>query len=324
MINRKIYGLFLLTVLFLSIGSTATPDQGIAAGNKNGVVTLQTDGLVIEIVGNSNIPSFFFWAPGNDTDTYKLSFDQVFEVTDSNANGIYDLGNDSVVPNTYAALAAFNWDFSEFALTSDENNVTTAVDFNITSIADALYTQSGKPSSSFEIQFRIHMNIANSNELKFDVVLNNYTFASDDAMLVLSYKLITAQKDQIQVKTQAHSNTSELKFGNAYFQSNSTAESDNSTTLGVGLSHGDEEGSNKIYMAYEHFNKSFVHDPTIGIKSTDSSANSTTDQNTGENSAKNIANFVLPELSKEALFATSAFATLVFVAIPVAIRKMKK
>ncbi len=46
--------------------------QEIGIVTQTGMTTLETNSLVVEIRGDTNVPQFFFWQPGDDTDTYKL------------------------------------------------------------------------------------------------------------------------------------------------------------------------------------------------------------------------------------------------------------
>ncbi len=270
----KISKFLLISMVFLLVASTSVvSSSAIGAETQNGTTTLETDALIMEIRGDSNVPQFFFWENANDTTTYKFQLDQIFEAIDNNSNGIYDLGEDLKVPNTLIALSSRTWDFSEFDL-EIENDVTTAIHFNLTSVEDHTNDNGNGPvTNEVMIQFRIHLYLDEEASIKFDVVIDGYEFAEDEAMLVVAFKLITTENEnevQAQVQNEVQN---KLTFGDAYFESKDTADvNGTSEQLAVGLSYGLEEGNeagNKIYLAYEHFDGSMVHDPILGLSSVD-------------------------------------------------------
>jgi hypothetical protein len=301
-------------MLAIMLIAAALPSMAGSTGKnyskEAGKVVLETDTLAVEITGGQNIPAFFFWEIGNESVTYKVQFNQVFEAIDENSNGIFDLQNDSKVLNSQVSLASLEWDFSEF-LVVEEDNSPTEVHFNITS------TDSSKgqgEAKTLMIEFRIHFTA--ESELKFDIAVEDYEFINETAMLVFGFKLLTTMNEN------THRLQNRVQFGNGYFESEEIAES-NGTALQVGLSAGSQDEQKMIFLAYEHFDGSFVHDPTIGVTIADSTASQTdgdetTDQKTG------TKNRVLPELSKADLFTSSVVASLVFILIPVAIYMKRK
>jgi hypothetical protein len=301
-------------MLAIMLIAAALPSMAGSTGKnyskEAGKVVLETDTLAVEITGGQNIPAFFFWEIGNESVTYKVQFNQVFEAIDENSNGIFDLQNDSKVLNSQVSLASLEWDFSEF-LVVEEDNSPTEVHFNITS------TDSSKgqgEAKTLMIEFRIHFTA--ESELKFDIAVEDYEFINETAMLVFGFKLLTTMNEN------THRLQNRVQFGNGYFESEEIAES-NGTALQVGLSAGSQDEQKMIFLAYEHFDGSFVHDPTIGVTIADSSASQTdgdetTDQKTG------TTDRVLPELSKADLFTSSVIASLVFILIPVAIYMKRK
>jgi hypothetical protein len=213
-----------------------------------------TGKIQINITGGQNVPKFSI-NPSNDTgNKYNIFFSQVFEVIDTNENGRYDPGNDTMVPASMNALAAFSWQFSEIDESQDG-----AVQFNITS------TGGTGPFGSFSIQFRIYIS-DDASEFKFDVVMSDYDFRSDseDVLLVLAFMITGANEDD-DLDTENEGEDT-VKFGDAYFETETTAESGNST-INVGISHGEGEGNPFVYLAYERFDGSFDHDPTVGVQS---------------------------------------------------------
>ncbi|MCY3410055.1 MAG: hypothetical protein INQ03_00330 [Candidatus Heimdallarchaeota archaeon] len=293
----------LIAVLFL--GTMSTSSAGMTYKNENGKIYLETDTLGVEVVGNSNIPAFTYW-DFNDNDTkYKVSFDSVIEFLDEEENGtlgVYDLGIDKKVPTSQISLQSYSWEFSEFD-TVMEGEETTEVHFNITSTIDK--------KADIWIQFRIHL--TSDKEIKFDVVIDEYTFINDDALLALGFKLIASNDAEQEGDTVA--------FGNGYFQIEETA-TDANGTIGVGLSTG-EDGGSKIYLAYEHFEGLMIHDPTLGVQAASLTATDDLDADDGSTD-QNLGDDILPGLSKGELLSVSAVSTLLFIAIPALIYKSKR
>ena len=299
-------------MVFLLIASTGViSSSAINAEEQNGTVTLETDALIMEIRGASNVPQFFFWENANDTTTYKFQLDQIFEAIDNNTNGVYDLDEDTMVANSMISLTSRIWEFSDFVLETDADDVTTAIHFNMTSTEDHTTEHGNAPvTNEVMIQFRIHIYLEQEASIKFDVVIDGYEFANDEAMLVVAFKLITTENQnevQAQVKSEVQN---KLSFGDAYFESKDTADVNGTNEqLAVGLSYGLEEGEesgNKIYLAYEHFDGSMVHDPILGLSSVDG-----------------VPVDGAEDTEEGALFSTGIFATIGFLTIPVIVYKKK-
>lgn len=283
-------------VLMILLSSTTTSAAGINHEFKNGKTTLYTDTIAIEVVGQTNTPSFFFWDQGDSDTTYKLSFDSVFEYEDDNGDGGFTNEDDKRVPNTQISLASYSWDFGKFVETKDGEEIT-GVDFNITS------SIVGK--ADIFIQFRMHL--SSDTEMKFDVVIDEYSFVSDTSFLALGFKLITTGNEKME------QNQNTVQFGDAYFEANDTAEAGNETKS-VKVSAGEENGDKKIYLSYEQFEGRLVHDPTIGVQG------DSTDQNTDTI----ITGDVLPVLSKGELLSLTVLASVIFIAIPSLIYRSKR
>ncbi len=255
MLSMRTKTISIIFMAILLVGITNTSAKGINSQYNNGITTLETDSMVIEIKGATNIPAFFFYAPGNDTDTYRLQLDSIFEIIDDDGNGIYDAAEDTLVPNSNLALASLNWEFSDF-ITDTDGETVTAIHFNITS-TEAL--GNNPTDGNLILQFRIHMDLVNEAELKFDVVVDGYEFVDANAMFVIAFKLTTTENVNM-VRTQ-----SKFSFGNAFFESETTA-NDTNGEMKVAVSYG-ESADKKLYIAYEHFDGRMVHDPTIGLTS---------------------------------------------------------
>lgn len=224
-----------------------TSSINFVSGNDEKAVEINNGELAIKVTGNDNVPQYSFWSPNANDSKYQVKFNRLFEAIDENGNGLYDKGEDSKVPSSSESLSSLKWNFSSI---ETENNKST---FNITSY-----------DGEYMIQFINHLDSSKS-ELKFDIVIQNYTFLSDseDAILVLGFHLLSNNK-------QASQNGNTVNFGsNAYFKSESNATVGNET-LSVQMSEADEEGSPMAFLAFEKFEGNLFYDPTIGLMTTSS------------------------------------------------------
>jgi len=239
-----IIGLALGILLLLSITSSVALHVSQAPAVSKQV---STDSLIVKLTGGGNVPMYQFWSPNDNNTKYKVQFNQVFEAKDSasgGTNGSYDLGTDSKVPGQTLALSKLSWNFSPLQTKSNGD-----VNFNLT-------------SSDGTFQFRNHLS-ANASSLKFDVVIKNYQFKSQDSMLVLGFKIQVASGSSDNAANTNQDGNS-VKFDNGFFQSTDTATAGNSS-VHVGMSTGSDSGS-IIYLAYGNFaGTTLVHDPTIGV-----------------------------------------------------------
>ena len=326
--KKTIIGMLLVMALIASV--YASPALSAGNNNKNndhlrheaqnGMVTLETDSIVVQLVGNQEVPFYFFWSTQNPNEKYKLQFYTLFEIIDKNGNGVYDPGNDTLVPNSKVALSSFDWEFSDFKTETDANGTVTAIHFNMTSVSG-----SNPRASNFTLQIRNHLYADNVSALKFDIVISNYTFKDDNADLVLGFKLILASGGQ-KMKEHRHQHRESLEFGNAYFETNSTAKDKNNTNVPVKMSYGEdmekhEKNAKMVYLTYEHFTGELVHDPVIGVLS--SGSGSSSEQTVGNQ--KNTQQLRLfPTPSRGELLATGIIATMFAIAIPAIIYKLRK
>ncbi len=235
-INRAILFVLILSLFTIPLVSA----QG---GGKKGELLVENDKIAVKIIGNGNVPQFQFWQPGeNETNKFQVKFIRLFEVIDENDDYTYNPGNETKEAASNNALAKLSWTFSDKVTEGD------MIHFNITS-----------EDEDFTIQFRNHFD-TNEASLKFDIVIEDYTFKSADekAMLVLAFHLIASQEDMNQ-------NQNRINFGNkGYFESETQAQAGNET-IEAGISKGEDSGNNAAFISFTRFTGRMVHDPTIGL-----------------------------------------------------------
>ncbi|MHA2364486.1 MAG: hypothetical protein ACXAC7_11050 [Candidatus Hodarchaeales archaeon] len=255
----------------------------------SGQAKITTPDLVVKVTSDGNVPQYFFWASetseesttepistqsentttqsynGNfllaqnneseDTDTtehdneengngngktYFVKFLTMFEFEDKNNNGNFDQGDKKDAQST-VNFPRETWSFSDFEVEKSSDNSVTTVHFN--------FTHNGDPA----IQFRNHVNADKSNQLKFDIIIQNYDWQSTDHKLAIKILVSGGGLSQ--------SENNRYKFGDAFFGHTATAQgSDKTVNVTSSI-----EGGNSLYLVYEHFGANLNHDPEIGL-----------------------------------------------------------
>ncbi|MHA2501803.1 MAG: hypothetical protein ACXAE3_02855 [Candidatus Kariarchaeaceae archaeon] len=306
--KMQLFGALLGLVLVMG----ATSGNAVTLAQGGGNVTVATDELTVKITGGGNVPMYQFWDTEDDSTKYKLQFSAVFEAEDNEENGtlgVYDLGEDKKVGPTNIALASLSWEFSDF-----ENDTDGSIHFNLTSTAT---------NDGMTIQFNNHLYAGEENSMKFDVVINNYTFDSVDTILVFAFKLLVQNGDE-DVDGESEQDGDTVSFGDGFFQSEETAVSDGKV-VNVGLSTGSDEGS-KIYLAYGQFSGDLVHDPTVGVQASAVIPDDTTTGGDGPNLADASDETFISwdeRISREDAGLTTFFASFIAVVVPVSLYRRR-
>ncbi len=259
-----------LSVIMLSSLSFAglTSAQGLGyqydAGNRQ--VTLTTPAINVRVSTGGNVPHFMFWDPNfvdpNTRLTYHVQFHQLIEFNDTNDDGTYTNGTDHVVA-PILGLGSVSWDFSGF-LTEETDGETTAVHFNFT-----LESVQG-PRPEFDdlyMELRCHINVTNSNELKFDIVISGWPWAHDDTYLALRWDLMVQSpgthtyRHAYQYRYENHT----FAFDGAFFAYQHSANAGNDT-IEVTSNYDCAPEKTVFYLVYPNFGDDvLVHDPVIGL-----------------------------------------------------------
>jgi hypothetical protein len=240
---KKFVKYLALSALFFSIFSA--PAKVLAQGPGSNNVLLETETFAIQITSDLNVPQFAFWDPTVEPITkYHVKFTRLFESVDLDADNTYTKESETIVVGSNEALAPLTWEFTELV------TVGSMTHFNITSVGE-----------DYTLQFRNHFN-ADDMSLKFDIVIDNYTFVSEDedAMLVFGFHIVEGQQKMNQ-------NQHKVQFGNkGYFESASEANTANET-IPVGMSSAKDGQDAMIYISFPKFEGLLVHDPIIGLES---------------------------------------------------------
>lgn len=268
-----------MTVALLGIGVPAVAAQstGIQYNNSAGIVTLSTDYIDMRITGVGETPHFHWYDPNTPDVDYHVMFVKLFEVNDTNADGVFDNGVDPMVGPVFA-LPTSDWDFSGFDLVETSGNVT-AIHFNFTTTTthDPRPTGGGYGNlpdvNSFDVyvQIRVHMDLTNPGEIKFDLIIEGWDWTYDDSLLVFQFTVTESAHGQNQgdaTPSDFSKTGTKFSFGNGYMEYEETALAAQNT-LEVKASYGEGTGleaGQSVYLAFENFgNETLVYDPILGV-----------------------------------------------------------
>ena len=283
-INRKAtLALFALMLVGIGVPLAAAQGNSVQYQYSAGIVSLTTDDIAIKVTGNNQAPHFHWWDPNTPNVDYHVMFVKMFEANDTNSDGVFGNASDRVVGAPFA-LPTTDWDFSGF-VTEDDGENTTAVHFNFTTTTEHDPRPEGVgmdfgslPSMeafNVSIEVRVHLDLSNPGEMKFDLIVDGWDWTYDDSILVLQFTVTESAHGQLQgedAPSGFQKDGTMFQFENGYFQYNETALAANNS-LQVKASYGDGigmEAGQSIYLAFEYFgNETLEYDPILGIDSTD-------------------------------------------------------
>ena len=270
-------------MLVISIPSADAQSIPFEFGHSAGIVTLETEEINFKIVGVSDYPHFQWWSPDNPDLDYHMRFVSLFEANDTNVDGVYTIGTDSVIGSRFM-LPFTNWEFSDFVTDTDGENIT-AVHFNFTSTTGFDPRPEGFGDWSFlpiisefdvMVQIRVHFDVANPSEVKFDVVIDGWVWSFEDSILVFQFVIVQSPHGDgnPEVAPDAfHKTGTRFEFTNGYMEYEGTALTANNT-LQVKASYGEGVGlelGESVYLAFEYFgDETMIYDPILGIEPTSS------------------------------------------------------
>jgi len=269
-------------VLMMGIGMPLAAAQGnnVEYQYSAGIVTLNTDDISIKVTGNNQAPHFHWWDPNTPTVDYHVMFVKMFEANDTNADGAYTNGTDTMIGAPFA-LPTIGWEFSDFVVDEEGDNIT-AVHFNFTTTTEFDPRPEGVgmdygnlpnlPAFNITIEVRVHLDLSTPGEMKFDLIVDGWTWTYEDSILVLQFNLTESNHGEVQGDSGPsgfHKTGTMFQFENGYFRYEETALAANNSlqvTEGTGL-----EAGQAIYLAFENFGSEILeYDPTLGIESSSS------------------------------------------------------
>jgi hypothetical protein len=284
-INRKAtLALFALMLVGIGVPLAAAQGNSVQYQYSAGIVTLTTDDIAIKVTGNNQAPHFHWWDPNTPDVDYHVMFVKMFEANDTDANGVFDNATDHMIGAPFA-LPTTNWDFSDFEVEEDDGNVT-AVHFNFTTTAEHDPRPEGigmdygnlpsLPAFNVTIEIRVHLNLTNPGEMKFDLIVDGWDWTYEDSILVLQFTITESAHGQLQ-GTDAPSgfqrDGTKFQFDAGYFEYEENAYAANNS-LQVKASYGEGigmEAGESIYLSFENFGEETLeYDPILGIEASSS------------------------------------------------------
>ncbi len=250
----KIFMIIVGAVLFLAPIGTASAN-GLEYEYSAGQAVISTPDFVVKVTSAGNVPQYHFWALGDDeNDAYKVKFVSMFEFEDVDDDGAYQPQNDTKDASSQVTFPSGTWSFSGFNVETI-NDTVMAVHFN--------FTHDNTPY----IQLRNHIYANATDRLKFDIIIDDYTWHNTTNNVKLAFKIQFSGHKQVRARAQ-----NQYTIGQGSFGYKSTAQGDaNNSAVNV-YSH--MEGNDEIYLSYDYFGESLVHDPEVSLLDSDSEENS--------------------------------------------------
>jgi hypothetical protein len=282
--KKIIIATFAALIVGIGVPLAAAQGNSVQYQYSAGIVTLNTDEISIKVTGNNQAPHFHWWDPNNPTVDYHVMFVKMFEANDTNADGVFTNGTDTMV-GAPLVLPTIGWEFSDFAVDEVDGNIT-AIHFNFTTTTefDPRPEGVGKdygnlpslPSFNVSIEVRVHLNLSTPGEMKFDLIVGGWEWTFDDSILVLQFNVTESNHGEVQGDTDPsgfHKTGTMFQFENGYFQYEETALAANNS-LQVKASYGEGTGleaGEAIYLAFQNFGDEILeYDPILGIESSTS------------------------------------------------------
>ncbi|MFW9957574.1 MAG: hypothetical protein ACFFCT_05850 [Candidatus Odinarchaeota archaeon] len=282
--KRVILATFAVLMMGIVMPLAAAQGNSIEYQYSAGIVTLTTDDISIKVTGNNQAPHFHWWDPNTPTVDYHVMFVRMFEANDTNADGIYTNGTDTMI-GAPLALPTIGWEFSDFVVDEEGENIT-AVHFNFTTTTEFNPRPEGTgmdygnlpnlTAFNATIEVRVHLNLSTPGEMKFDLIVGGWEWTYEDSILVLQFNLTESNHGEVQGDRDPsgfHKTGTMFQFENGYFQYEETALAANNS-LQVRASYGEGFGletGQAIYLAFENFgNEILEYDPILGIETSTS------------------------------------------------------
>ncbi|MGV9169769.1 MAG: hypothetical protein ACOC38_07510 [Promethearchaeia archaeon] len=276
--HKKTIMALALFALVASLPLVSAQGNGMQYQHSQGMVQLDTGEIGVKVTAMDQVPHFHWWNASDPGADYHVMFLKLFEATDNNTDGAYDPENDSVVGAPFA-LPSSGWDFSGFETDEDGSGNVTAVHFNFTTTEtfEPPVTGPGSGMTSFDvtIQIRVHMDVENPDQMKFDLIIDGWEWAQEDSILVFQFTVSESEHGQSQGSREPPEFAKEgnrFEFGGAfmeYAEEASAGEHQVQVRGAYGEGPAQQEGKS-VYLAFEYFgNETLEYDPTIGVATYD-------------------------------------------------------
>jgi len=264
-------------VLLALVPYVAAQESGIEYEYDTGMVSLTTDDIGIKVTAFNQVPHFHWWNASVPETDYHVMFLKLFEANDTDADGAFDQEIDRIVGVPYL-LPSSNWEFSGFDVV-EQDMVASEVHFNFTAtesyVPDMPEIPIGMPESfDVTIQIRVHIDLANPHEMKFDIVISGWSWAYEDSILVFQFTVTESEHGADEGTTEPPDFSQEdnrFDFDEGYMEYAEQAQA-GEAVIPVKGSQGQgtgEEIGESVYLAFEYFgDEKLEYDPILGIATT--------------------------------------------------------
>jgi len=284
--HKKTIMALALFALVASLPLVSAQGNGMQYQHSQGMVELSTDEIGIKVTAMNQVPHFHWWNITENETEYHVMFLKLFEATDNDTNGAYTPENDTIVGAPFA-LPSSEWDFSGFDTEEDGTGNVTAVHFNFTNTETfeppVTGPGSGMPSFDVTIQIRVHMDMENPDQMKFDLVVDGWEWAQEDSILVFQFTVSESDRGEENGTREPPDFVQEgnqFEFGGAFMEyaENASAGDAQAQVRGTYGQAPEGETGKSTYLAFEYFgNETLEYDPTIGLSSTEDGTDDGTD-----------------------------------------------
>jgi len=235
--------------------------------------TVETDKIVLNFAGiMGDVPKFTFH-PADDNETmYRVFFHQLFEYNDTNGDDVFNETDDRKVNNFALPSGSISLEGPTNIRDEDDNGTVIGASFNYT-ITDR--EAGNRPLGDVKIRllckiYRVNATEANAtarNELKIDVVIEEWEFEDSDNRLALWWSFTSSN-----ASADADIAENNVTINEGYFSwvENATIYNDNedgNMSVPVTSEVTQSEDTVNIELSYPSFEEKLVHDPTIGVAS---------------------------------------------------------
>jgi len=264
----------------------------------NGRVVLETPVFTVQVTAMGEVVHFQFWNTSDPEIVYHVKFVSIVESVDENGDGTYQFNE--TVGGSMLTFPSLTWEFSGFQNITNANGETIGVKFSFNS------SEMRDPrQQNLEIDIVCYMFFEDTEvngvpvngltDLKFTIVIRNWSWTREDSMLALrwdiSWSNITDEKDvkpcvagrdislsggmteEEPIEGKEGKKALEIRCGKqlGYF--------DYTATIIVDGSEGEATASYitcedciRVFLCYPHFSTKIVHDPIIGLTTTEEAA----------------------------------------------------
>ncbi len=305
--KAKILSLSMMVLMLLTLTQVSADAKVLGYQEQNKQVSITYDTITINVNAGGMVPKFQYIESDSGFE-YNVMLKSLIEYLDFNEDGAFQYNETAIwmdepyppMPShsNILALSSIRWVFGGFDVEYTEGTEeVSAIHFNFTSdmIMDPFY-------ADLEMEINAHMylddnttegyTVVGKTELKFDIVIRNWTWQRNDTNLALRFDISPLKntyqlndtngnacdtitnstgfetkvqnKDEVKQMYQisgegvegyfAYANQAKYKIASAYEYGTVNA---SYSSLG--------DGTLQTYLSFEHFDEEVIYDPSVGV-----------------------------------------------------------